>query len=96
VGLEGHLGVEPPVACGTGVLGGGGPLGLGRDPKLNLAAAGVLRGGGGGGACCCGAATSADMMQTCRLECNLSSLGTRSGLACRKQSCNGGNQLMDN
>jgi len=53
---------EPPVAGGTGVLGGGGPLGLGRDPGLNLAVAGVLRGGGGGVACCCGVATLADMM----------------------------------
>jgi len=62
VGLGGALGVEPPVAGGTGVLGGGGPLGLGRDPELNLAVAGVLRGGRGGVACCCGVATLAEMM----------------------------------
>jgi len=37
-------------------------LGLGRDPGLNLAVAGVLKGGGGGVACCCGVATLADMM----------------------------------
>jgi len=60
--LGGALGVELPVAGGTGVLGGGGSLGLGRDPGLNLAVAGVLRGGGGGVACCCGVATLADMM----------------------------------
>jgi len=51
--------VDPPVAGGTGVLGGGGPLGLGRDPGVNIAVPGVLGGGGGGGggACCCGVAT---------------------------------------
>jgi len=45
----------------TGVLGGGGPLGLGRDPGVNLAGANVL-GGGGGVACCCGVGTLADIM----------------------------------
>jgi len=44
VGLGGALGVELPVAGGTGVLGGGRPVGLGRDPGLNLAVAGVLKG----------------------------------------------------
>jgi len=64
VGLGGALGVEFPVAGGTGVLGGGGPLGLGRDPGVNLAGAGVLGGGGGGVACCCGVGTLADIMET--------------------------------
>jgi len=36
-------------------------LGLGRDPGVNLAGAGVL-GGGGGVACCCGVGTLAGMM----------------------------------